>query len=108
MSDDGAIHGLEDDDAPSPNEAKRGDHDLWGQHLRNLLARLGPYAATLVDWEFFHLDGHDIVRVCVDPSAHPVFDTKGDRQVSWWRSPVSTDAVNDEHDRDRIIASRWG
>ena len=108
VSDDGAIHGLEDDYATFSKRGERGDHDLWGQHLRNLLARLGPDAATLVDWEFFCVDGSDIVRVCVDPSDHPVFDTKGDRRVLLVRSPVSTDAVNDERDRDRIIARRWG
>ena len=108
VTDDGAIHGLEDDYATFSKRGERGDRDLWGQHLRNLLGRMGTYAATLVDWAFFHLDGEDIVRIDVDPSDHPVYDSKGDRQVFWWRSPVSTDAVNDDHDRDRIIARRWG
>lgn len=93
---------------PPSKRAQQGDHDLWGQHLRNLVDRLGKYAASLVDWDFFRLDSEDIVRVSVDPSDHPVYDSKGDRQVFWWRSPVSTDAVNDERERDRIIARRWG
>ena len=106
--DDGVIHGLEDDYATFSKRGERGDRDLWGQHLKNLLDRLGKYAASLVDWDFFHLDGGDIVRIDVEPSDHPVYDVKGDRQVFWWRTPVSTDAVNDEHQRDRIIAGRWG
>ncbi len=107
VTDDGAIRGLEDDYATFSKRGERGDHDLWGQHLRNLLERLGRYAATLVDWDFFRLESRDIVRVGVEPSDHPVFDTKGDRQVFWLRSPVSTDAVTDEHERDQIIARRW-
>ena len=62
VSDDGAIHGLEDDYATFSKRGERGDHDLWGQQLKNLLDRPGKYAATLVDWDFFHLDGRDIDR----------------------------------------------
>lgn len=107
VTDDGAVHGLEDDYAAFSKRGERGDHDLWGQHLKNLLDRLGKSAATLVDWEFHSIDGADIARISVDPSDHPVYDRKGDQQVFWWRSPVSTDAVEDNADRDRIIARRW-
>ncbi len=107
VTDDGDIYGLEDDYATFSKRGERGDHDLWGQHLKNLLDRLGKSAATLVDWEFPTIDGGDIARISVDPSDHPVYDTKGDQQVFWWRSPVSTDAVEDEAERDRIIARRW-
>ena len=52
VSDDGAIHGLEDDYATFSIRVERGDHDLGGgQQLKNLLDRPGKYAATLVDWE---------------------------------------------------------
>ena len=73
VSDDGSIHGLEDDYATFSKRGERGDRDLWGQHLKNLLDRLGAAAASLVDWEFFTLDGADVCRISVEPSAHPVY-----------------------------------
>ncbi|MEM9034578.1 MAG: type I restriction endonuclease [Actinomycetota bacterium] len=108
VTDDGDIHGLEDDYGTFSKRGERGDHDLWGQHLKNLLDRLGKSAATLVDWEFFTIDGKDIARVSVDPSDHPVYDSKGGDDVFWYRFPVSTEAVADETERNRIIARRWG
>ncbi len=108
VTDDGKIHGLEDDYATFSKRGERGDRDLWGQHLKNLLDRLGKAAAALVDWKFYTEDGHDIARITVDPSDHPVYETKGDKQRFWWRTPVSTDAIDDEVERDRIIARRWG
>ena len=87
---------------------ERGDRDLWGQHLKNLLDRLGKSAATLVDWEFHTINGGEIARISVDPSDHPVYETKAGQQVFWWRTPVSTDAVADDAERQRIIARRWG
>lgn len=108
VTDDGEIHGLEDDYATFSKRGERGDRDIWGQHLKNLLDRLGKAAATLVDWEFHTINGGEIARISVDPSDHPVYETKGDRQVFWWRTPVSTDAIEDEAERNRIIARRWG
>ena len=103
----GGIYGLEDDYATFSKRGERGDHDLWGQHLKNLLDRLGKAAASLVDWEFFSIDGKDICRISIDPSDHPVFETKGDQQLFWWRTPVSTDRIDDDYERDRVIARRW-
>ncbi len=76
VTDDGGIYGLEDDYATFSKRGERGDRDLWGQHLKNLLDRLGKSAAALVDWEFFTIDGKDICRVSIDPSDHPVYETK--------------------------------
>ena len=78
VTDDGGIYGLEDDYATFSKRGERGDRDLWGQHLKNLLDRLGKSAAALVDWEFFTIDGKDICRVSIDPSDHPVYEKKGD------------------------------
>ena len=107
VTDDGEIHGLEDDYATFSKRGERGHRDLWGQHLKNLLDRLGKAAATLVDWEFHTVDGGDIARISVDPSDHPVYETKSHQQAFWWRTPVSTDAVDDEAERARIIRRRW-
>ncbi|MDJ0770606.1 MAG: ATP-binding protein [Ilumatobacter sp.] len=108
VTDDGGIYGLEADYATFSKRGERGDRDLWGQHLKNLLDRLGKSAATLVDWDFFTIEGEDICRVSIDPSDHPVYETKGDESVFWWRTPVSTDAIKDEEERDRVIARGWG
>jgi hypothetical protein len=108
VTDDGGIYGLEDDYATFSKRGSRGDRDLWGQHLKNLLDRLGKSAASLVDWEFFTIDGKDICRISIDPSDHPVYETKGDDRVFWWRTPVSTERIDREEDLDRIIARRWG
>ena len=107
VADDGTIHGLEDDYATFSKRGERGDHDLWGQHLKNLLDRLGKSAAALVDWEFFTIDGRDVCRINIEPSDHPVYERKGDDQIFWWRTPVSTDRTDDPEERDRLVARRW-
>jgi len=108
VADNGSIHDLEDDYATFSKRGERGDHDLWGQQLKNLLDRLGKSAATLADWEFYSIDGNDIAHISVDPSDHPVYETRGGQRFFWWRTPVSTDAIDDETERERIIARRWG
>jgi predicted HTH transcriptional regulator len=108
VTDDGGINGLEDDYATFSKRGERGDRDLWGQHLKNLLNRLGKSAAALVDWEFFTIDGKDICRISIDPSEHPVYEARGDQRFFWWRTPVSTEKIDNESDLDRIIARRWG
>jgi len=107
VTDTGGIYGLEADYATFSKRGERGDRDLWGQHLNNLLDRLGKAAAALVDWDFFTIDGKDICRISIDPSDHPVFETRGDQRVFWWRNPVGTDRIDNERDRDRLIARRW-
>lgn len=107
VTDTGGIYGLEADYATFSKRGERGDRDLWGQHLNNLLDRLGKAAAALVDWDFFTIDGKDICRISIEASDHPVFETKGDQRVFWWRNPVGTDRIDDERERDRVIARRW-
>lgn len=107
VADDGAIHGLDDDYATFSKRGQRGDRDLWGQHLKNLLDRLGKSAAALVDWEFFKIDGADVCRISIEPSDHPVFESKGDDTSFWWRTPVSTDNVVEPDERQLLISRRW-
>ena len=107
VADDGTIYGLEDDYATFSKRGERGDRDLWGQHLKNLLDRLGKSILTIVDWDFFTIDGEDICRINIDPSDHPVYEKKGDDSVFWWRTPVSTDRIDDEAQRDQMITTRW-
>lgn len=107
MADDGAIHGLEDDYATFSERGERGDRDLWAAHLTNLLRHLGDSAATLVECEFLTINGDDIARINVEPSDHPVYDTKGGDEVFWWRFHERTTAIADAVERERITARRW-
>ncbi len=98
---------MEADYATFSKRGERGDRDLWGQHLENLLDRVGKSAASLVDWEFFTIDDKDLCRISIDPSDPPVYETKGDERRFWWRTPVSTERIDSDDERDRIIARRW-
>ena len=109
VADDGSIHGLEDDCNTFTKRGQLGDHDLWGQHLQNLIHhRLGAYALSLVDWKFHKVNGHHLARINITPSAYSVYDTKGNQQTFWQRTPTSTLSITDKAERARIIASRWG
>ena len=108
VADDGSIHGLEDDYNTFSKRGQVGDRDLWGQHLQNLIHhRLGDYALSLVDWKFHKIEGHDLARINIEPSAYPVYDKKGKIETFWHRTPTSTLAITDEKERARIIATRW-
>ena len=108
VADDGAIHGLEDDYATFSKRGQRGDQDLWGQHLQNLIrSRLGDSALALVTWEFHTINGHHLVRISIDRANHPIYDRKDDKQTFWLRTPTSTIAVTDPKAQDQIIARRW-
>ena len=109
VADNGSIHGLEDDYNTFSKRGQFGDHDLWGQHLTNLIHhRLGTYALSLVTWVFHKINGHDLARINVERSNYPVYDKKGNQETFWQRTPTSTLAITDEKDRARIIATRWG
>ena len=96
VADDGSVHGLEDDFATFSRRDDRGDRDLWGQHLQNLIrSRLGDGALTLVTWEFHTVDGNHLARISIDPSNHPVWERKGDQETFWHRTPTSTVSIND-------------
>ena len=109
VADDGSVHGLEDDYRTFSKYGQQGNHDLWGQHLQNLIrSRLGDYALSLVDWRFHKVNGQHLARIHVDPSAHPIYDEKGKAKTFWHRTPVSTLAITDPQERAQIIATRWG
>ena len=109
VADNGSIHGLEDDYNTFSKRGQVGDHDLWGQHLQNLIHhRLGDYALSLVDWKFHKVNGHDLARIHIDSSAHPIYDHKGQTETFWHRAPVSTLAITDPKEKAHIIATRWG
>ncbi|MCP4339429.1 MAG: ATP-binding protein, partial [Desulfobulbaceae bacterium] len=110
VADDGSVYGLEKDYETFSKRGQRGDHDLFGQHLQNLLVgRLGASAASIVGWEFHTIDGNDICRVSVEPADHPVYEGTGDDdRTFWWRYPTGTTAVTDETEQNHIIRRRFG
>ena len=108
VADDGSVYGLEDDFATFSKRGERGDRDLWGQHLENLIrSRLGDAVLSLVATEFHSVDGNHLARISIDPSGFPVYERSGDTQTFWLRAPTSTVEVRDTEERDRIIARRW-
>jgi type I restriction enzyme R subunit len=110
VADDGSVYGLEADYATFSKRGQRGDQDLFGQHLQNLLVgRLGQAAASLVTWEFHTVEGRDLCRVSVEPADFPVFEGTGDDdRALWWRFPTGTQAIKDQAEADRIIRRRFG
>lgn len=110
VADDGSLYGLEADYASFSKRGQRGDHDLFGQHLQNLLVgRLGDAAASLVGWEFHTIDGHDLCRISIEPADFPVFEGTGDDdRTFWWRYPTGTMAVTDDTEQKRILRRRFG
>jgi type I restriction enzyme, R subunit len=110
VTDGGGFFGLEADYATFSKRGERGDHDLFGQHLQNLLVgRLGDAAASLVAWEFHTIDGRDLCRVSVEPADFPVYEGTGDDdRTFWWRYPTGTKAVTDEKEQQRIVRRRFG
>ena len=110
VTDDGTLYGLEADYATFSKRGQRGDHDLFGQHLQNLLtSRLGDAAASLVAWTFHTIDGHDLCRISVEPADFPVYEGTGDDdRTFWWRYPTGTKAIPDGPDQRRIIRRRFG
>ncbi len=108
VADDGSVHGLEDDFAAFSKRGQRGDHDLWGQHLQNLIrSRLGDATMTLVNWEFHTVDGKQLARISIEPSNHPVQERKDDQEIFWHRTPTATIAISDPKAKDQAIARRW-
>ena len=109
VADDGTVHGLEDDYATFSKRGERGNQDLWGQHLQNLIrGRLGDAVLALVTWEFHSNNGDQLARISIDPADFPIFERDGDDEAFWHRTPVATVAITDREERDRIIARRWG
>jgi hypothetical protein len=104
------VHGLADDYKTFSKRGERGDHDLFGQHLQNVLtSRLGDAAASLVTWEFHAVDRDDLCRVSIEPADFPVYEGTGeDDRTFWWRYPTGTKAISDEQEQGRIIRRRFG
>jgi type I restriction enzyme R subunit len=116
VADDGTVHGLESDYA---SHAKSGQdpRDRFQQHLANIVAAaMGDAAATNIRPYIHHVDGHDICRVQVDPSAFPIDakviyqkpgQAKATRTEFFVRIANGTRAL-DVVQRERYVIGRWG
>ena len=88
VADDGSIHGLEDDYATFIKRGHRGDRDLWGQHLQNLIrTRLGDHALSLVTWQFHTINSHHLACINIEPSTYPIHEHKANNETFWHRTP---------------------
>jgi len=117
VADDGGIVGLEHDYSTLRRKG-RDDSDVFLLHLNQLIENaVGLAAAANVTTSIHHVDGHDVCRVHVEPSGHPVeaevtvADKQGQfarRQQFYIRLNNGTRAVEDDRERERYIAERWG
>jgi hypothetical protein len=117
VGDDGSIVGLEHDYATLRKEG-RGDADRFLLHLNQLVENaVGLAAASNVTTTIHRVDGHDVCRVHVEASGHPVdaevtvADKRGQlgaKRQFYVRLNNGTRAIEDQRERERYIAQRWG
>jgi type I restriction enzyme R subunit len=117
VDDGGVVVGLEADYATLRKPGKD-DADLFLLHLNQLIENaVGLAAATNVTTTIHQVDGHDLCRVHVEPSGHPVdadfvaVDEHGQfskQKVFFVRLNNGTRAIRDERERERYIAQHWG
>jgi type I restriction enzyme R subunit len=115
VGDDGAPFGLELDYA-SLRKPDKNDRDLFQQHLANVLVTaMGETAAANVTIRMHSVNGDDLCRVHVRPSAFPVdatvtVDNKGQfekKTIFYARVANGTRPITDPAERQKYIASRW-
>jgi type I restriction enzyme, R subunit len=115
VGDDGAPFGLEPDYV-SLRKPDKNDRDLFQQHLANVLVTaMGETAASNVTIQMHSINGDDLCRVHVRPSAFPVeatvtVDNKGQfekKTIFYVRVANGTRPITDPEERQRYIASRW-
>ncbi len=117
VADDGTVLGLEPDYLTLRKEGKD-DADLFQLALTQaILNSVGAAAATNVTTQVHTVDGHDVCRVHVKPSGHPVHaevtvvDKAGQHQkkrMFFVRMNNGTRAIDDEAEIEKYVAGRWG
>ena len=115
VDDGGTPVGLEADYA-SLRKLGKNDRDLFQLHLVNILvAAMGDAAVANVTIQVHAVDGKDLCRVHMRPSAFPVeakvvVDHKGqfERKTAFYvRLGNGTREIDDPAERQKYIASRW-
>ena len=114
VADDGTIGGL-DSDYVSLHKDGKDDRDLFQLHLSGVIAAsMGVAAAALVTAQIHHVDGHDVCRVHVRPSAVPVeatvtVDTKAgfEKKIQFFVRVGNGTRPFDDTERQKYVAGRW-
>jgi type I restriction enzyme, R subunit len=114
---DRSVAGLEPDYGTMRPEG-RDDADVFLVHLNQLVENaVGLAAAANVMTTIHHVDGHDVCRVHVEASGHPVeaevsvADRQGQftkKRVLYIRLNNGPRAIEDEKERERYVVQRWG
>jgi type I restriction enzyme R subunit len=116
ITDDGGIFGLDRDYAALAKPGKD-NRDLFMLHLTGIMvASMGTAAATNATLQIHTVDGHDVCRIHVRPSAFPVeatvtIDKKGqfEKKTAFYvRLANGTREIADPEERQKYIAGRWG
>jgi type I restriction enzyme R subunit len=117
VGDGGEVVGLEHDYGTLHREG-RDDSDVFLLHLNQVIeGAVGLAAAANVTTTIHRVDGHDLCRVHVEPSGHPidaevtVADEHGQfakKRAFFIRLNNGTRSIEDEAERERYVAQRWG
>ena len=117
VADDSTVLGLEPDYLTLRKEGKV-DADVFQLALTQaVLNSVGAAAATNVTTQIHTIDSHDLCRVHVKPSGHPVHaevtvvDKQGQhakKRVFYVRLNNGTRSVDDETEVEKYLAGRWG
>jgi type I restriction enzyme R subunit len=117
VADDGTVVGL-DADYASLRHPGKDDRDLFQLHLTSVLVdAMGEAAVANVGVQVHTVDGHDVCRVHVRPSAFPVeakvtlADVQGQffkKTAFYVRLANGTREITDLVERQRYIRGRWG
>ena len=116
VADDGTIVGLDSDYASLAKDGKD-DADLFQLHLTQIIQRsMGDAAAANVSTQIHTVDGKDLCRVHVKPSAFPVeAEVTVVKDGQHWKKTAfyvrlnnKTTEITDEIEKQKYIAQRWG
>ena len=110
--------GLEHDYETLRRSPTRPIADVFLLHLNQVIeSAVGLAAAANVTTTIHRVDGHDLCRVHIEPSGHPVdaevtvADEHGQyakKRVFYIRLNNGTRAIEDERERERYVGQRWG
>ncbi len=112
VADDGSVEGLAHDYATLRKPGKD-DRDLFQLHLTQLLANaVGLAAAATVTTQVHTVDSHDLCRVHVPASGHPVLvrvpTSQDEHEKFFVRINNGTRAIDKQDQVDLYVAQRWG
>lgn len=113
--DDGRVTGI-DSDLASFHKAGKDDRDRFLLHLGNVISQsMGEAAAAEVTSQILSVDGHDLCRVHMRPSAVPVeatviVDRKGqmEKEVGFYVRVGNGRKKLDEIQKQKYVKGRWG